>query len=352
MARTVLSDKLASVGARFAEYKGVETAAVFTDAAREFAALRSACGVYDMGWRANLVLTGADRVRWLNGMVTNNIRDLARGHGTYNFMLNAQGHILADMYIYNRGEYLLVATDAFQAQKIAEAFDHFIIMDEVEVTNASEKLTALGVEGPKSREVMARAGIQLGALEPLVVYDTVWQQAGISVVRMPGEQRESYEIWLAPQHAPALWDALVAAGATPVGTEALEIARVVAGVPRYGQDIRERDLPQETEQHQALSFTKGCYLGQEIVERIRSRGAVHRMFTGFAVEGPVTPGTRIQAGGKDVGEITSVAAVPSSNGSRTLALGYIRRESGTPGAEVVVGEAKATVTAVPFGGFE
>ena len=125
--------------------------------------------------------------------------------------------------------------------------------------------------------------------------------------------------------------------------------RIAAGVPRYGQDIRERDLPQETEQHQALDFTKGCYVGQEIVERIRSRGQVHRKFTGFRLAGDAAPGTKLQAEGKDVGELTSVASLPQSNGTRTtLALGYVRRELTLPGKKLQAGDAAVTVAELPF----
>ena len=134
-----------------------------------------------------------------------------------------------------------------------------------------------------------------------------------------------------------------------MGTEALELWRIAAGLPRYGQDIRERDLPQETEQHQALDFSKGCYVGQEIVERIRSRGQVHRKFTGFRLEGAAAPGTKLQAEGKDVGELTSVASLPQSNGSRqTIALGYVRRELTLSGKELKAGETAVTVAELPF----
>jgi folate-binding protein YgfZ len=135
-----------------------------------------------------------------------------------------------------------------------------------------------------------------------------------------------------------------------VGSEALEMQRIVAGVPLYGVDIRERDLPQETEQTRALNFNKGCYVGQEIVERIRSRGNVHRKFTGFVVEGaePVVAGAKIMAGEKEVGEVTSSTTLLLPAGARTLALGYIRREVGVPGREVTVGAAKATVVQLPI----
>ncbi len=134
-----------------------------------------------------------------------------------------------------------------------------------------------------------------------------------------------------------------------MGRDALEIYRVAQGLPRYGQDIRERDLPQETGQQRALNFNKGCYVGQEIVERIRSRGNVHRTFTGFQVHGaPPAPGTKILTQDKDVGEITSSAAVPAHDGNQTIALGYIRREVGVAGKEVQVADSTALVTELPF----
>jgi aminomethyltransferase len=146
-----------------------------------------------------------------------------------------------------------------------------------------------------------------------------------------------------------VYEALVNAGAKPVGTAALELLRIAAGIPRYGVDIRERDLPQETEQERALSFVKGCYVGQEIVERIRSRGQVRRKFTGFDVRGELpAPGSKIQADGKDVGEITSAASLPWPGGDRGVALGYIRREVATPGKLLDAGGSEATVAHLPF----
>ena len=334
--------------AETAEYRGATTAARFGDPQAEFSALREGCGVYDLGYRAKIALTGGDRVRWLNGMVTNNVRDLGPGQGVYAFLLNAQGHILGDLYAYNRGESIIVDTDRAQLEKILATFDHYIIMDDVEVRNLSAELTALGISGPKAHEVLAGAGLTVSEMKALQIQSASWKTIDCTLVRADDPQVPGYEIWLSPTGVKKLWDALTAAGATPVGSEALELQRVVAGVPRYGVDIRERDLPQETEQARALNFNKGCYVGQEIVERIRSRGAVHRMFTGFIADAPVEPGSKVITGEKPVGEITSTARVHLANADRTVALGYIRREVGTPGREVMIGEVNAVVAALPI----
>lgn len=354
MGQTALQARSQGLGAAVADYRGATTAARFSDPQAEFAALHERCGIYDLGYRGKISLSGEDRVRWLNGMVTNNIRDLASGRGVYAFLLNPQGRVLGDLYAYNRGESLLIDTDCSQVEKILATFDHYIIMDDVEIANRSKELTALGIAGPNARAVLKAADISLPELQPLefhtVKCDCDCGCLECTIVRTDDPLVESYEIWLSPEYVKPLWDSLVKAGATPVGAEALELHRIVAGIPRYGVDIRERDLPQETEQARALNFNKGCYIGQEIVERIRSRGAVHRKFSGFVAEGPtsIAPSSKIVAGEKESGEITSAATISLAGESKTVALGYIRRESGTPGREVMIGSVKAIVASLPI----
>ena len=314
----------------------------------EFRELLSGCGVYDLGSRAKISLTGSDRVRWLNGMVTNNIRDLAVGRGVYAFLLNPQGRILGDLYAYNRGDSITVDTDQAQSEKLLATFDHYIIMDDVEVSKFGE-LTAFGIAGPKARQALQVAEFEIPELEALQFVETNWRNIRVTVARGDNASVETYEVWLASDRMTAVRDALIQAGAKPVSANAMELLRVAAGIPRYGQDIRERDLPQETEQQRALNFSKGCYVGQEIVERIRSRGAVHRMFTGFDVQGELPAlGTKIQSDGRDVGEITTTASLPVAGGERRVALGYIRREIGTPGTQLQLGRTQLSVANLPF----
>ncbi len=273
---------------------------------------------------------------------------MAEGRGLYAFLLNPQGRILADLYAYNRGSSLLVDTDQSQVGKVLEIFDHYIIMDDVEVA-IDEKLTAIGVAGPKALEVLRTAGVETPELEPLQYHDSTWRNIQLTIVRGDTPTVESYELWLAPADVKSVWDTLIKTGAKPVGTAALELLRIASGIPRYGQDIREKDLPQETGQQRALHFTKGCYIGQEIVERIRSRADVHRSFTGFEIRGPLpAPGSKIQADGKDVGEITSPASLPVAGGEYPVALGYLRREAALSGKQLQAGGATATVANLPF----
>src|SRR5262249_55013307 len=145
MTRTSLYDKLAASGARFGEYRGAETPVRFTTVESEIQALRSECGLYDLGWQARMVVTGEDRQRWLNGMVTNNIRDLEENRGVYCFLLTPQGRIQGDMHVYHRGDRMLIDTDWSQVQKLKEIFERYIIMDDVEIA-APVSTNAIGLE--------------------------------------------------------------------------------------------------------------------------------------------------------------------------------------------------------------
>jgi folate-binding protein YgfZ len=192
-----------------------------------------------------------------------------------------------------------------------------------------------------------------GAVKPGQVLDGKWEGFGFSLVRDPVEVRNWYELWLAPANVEVFWNALVAAGAAPVGAQALEWQRILLGLPRVGVDTGVRELAQETGQEYALHHTKGCYIGQEIVERIHAQGKVHRRFVGLIVDGEAPArGSKVMAGEKEIGEITSSAEIVVDGVRRCVALGYVRREP-APKNEIrdetlYVGGSKATITAMPI----
>jgi len=282
--------------------------------------------------RAFLRITGSDATRWLNGMVSNSIQALEPGEGNYNFLLNAQGRIQGDATVYRettaeRAEFLL-ATSAGQVETIQKHLDHFIIMDDVELTPAYTDETGLLVVGKLAAEALGKAG--LPAIDPLRLVHADTEHGSVLLLTPAAGKVPVFEL----RGATATIDGIRNALQIPeVSAESLEFLRLLDARPLFGQDIRNtetaRDLPQETAQAHALHFAKGCYLGQEIVERIRSRGQVHRRFTSFRLTGelPATLPAPLNAGGKPAGELTSAALVPLAEGPVLVALGYVRQEA-------------------------
>ena len=304
------------------------------------------CRLDTTGW---IQVTGEDRVRWLNGMATNNVQQLAHGTGAYNFFLNAQGRIQGDGYIFAQPDALLIETQTSQIATLIPYLDHYIIMDDVELKDITGTWTGLSILGPESAELLSRAGLDIAELKPLELRETSWNGGKISVVHAYSPLVPRYEIWADAVAIDALFHALQSSGAALATPESLEALRILEGTPRYGTDIRDRDLPQETNQVRALHFAKGCYLGQEIVERIRSRGNVHRTFQAFRLQGELpTTGTVLEAAGKPAGELTSVAAIPIDGKYLQLSLGYIRREALERNEPITYPDGTATPIAAPF----
>ncbi|MGF7180895.1 YgfZ/GcvT domain-containing protein [Tunturiibacter psychrotolerans] len=283
--------------------------------------------LHNIGW---IRVTGEDRVRWLNGMVTNSIQDLHPGQGTYNFFLSVQGRIQGDATIFASHEDLLMETSSDQLTGLITLLDRFIIMDDVELTDISDKRSGLQVIGPKAAALLHQIGLAADDLDTLSTHTIPWNNAEVTVIHAYGPLVPRYEVWANQTTITKLASALESGGAILCEDESLEWLRILEGTPRIGTDIRDRELPQETNQTRALHFAKGCYLGQEIVERIRSRGNVHRTFTGLRLDGdlPAT-GAPLEADGKQIGELTSVAAIPLPGEPHPihLGLGYIRREA-------------------------
>ena len=272
----------------------------------------------ESGW---IRVTGSDRVRWLNGMTTNSVQALTSGQGAYTFFLNAQGRIQGDAMVWAEADHLLLQTSPTQTEKLIALLDRFIIMDDVELADVSADQHVLQVLGARAEDFLASAGLTPPGTALMRI-----GAADAQIARLPRGLVPRFEI-AAPTHASldAISGQLLEEGLSPLAEGTLEILRILEGTPLFGTDIRDRDLPQETAQTRALHFNKGCYLGQEIVERIRSRGNVHRTFHAFVLSGETpAPGTPLTAEEKPVGELTSITKLP---GGRTVALGYVRREA-------------------------
>jgi len=281
-----------------------------------------------IGW---IRVTGEDRVRWLNGMVTNSIQQLKDGEGNYNFLLSVQGRIQGDATIFAQPDALLMETASSQVPVLMALLDRFIIMDDVEVADVTGTQSGILLVGPQATSLLAQIGFNPEDLEPVAMRTVSWNAGNVTIIHAYSPLVPKFELWTNSENTKKLVDALQTAGATPCETQSMEWLRILEGTPLYGTDIRDRELPQETGQTRALHFAKGCYLGQEIVERIRSRGNVHRTFSAFRLEGDLpAAGSLLEANGKQVGELTSVVAVPlpeNTGGKVQLGLGYVRRDA-------------------------
>jgi folate-binding protein YgfZ len=352
---------------RLCVYRGLLTPRRLDVPERETAALARGAAVHDLGWLKRVAVRGEDRFRWLSGMVTNTVNDLLPNTGAWNLVLNAQGRIQGDLTVWREGEELsphlrnpagsstagdhLLGTPfagesgleleiaADQYEKLMAHLNHFIIMDDVELIPMGEEqageagsATALGLTGPLADEVLERLGLPVIVL-PMTGTRVEWNGLDLRIERGYGALAAHYQLWAPAARLRKLWNALRTAGATPVGAASVEAFRIAEGIPAYGIDIAERDLPQETSQLRALHFNKGCYLGQEIVERIRSRGSVHRHLRALELSGPLpTAGAELtfeDAAGKSAvaGQITSSAELPLPSGKRYFALGMIHAEA-------------------------
>ena len=295
---------------------------------QQLSALLEAAGVASLsniGW---IKVTGEDRVRWLNGMTTNSIQQLKPGEANYNFFLSSQGRIQGDAIALMLENSLLLGTAADRVPALIELLDRFIIMDDVVLSEHPS--FGLLVAGPQAASILATIGIpadDLAALQFTAIDN--WRGQKIAVLHAYSPLVPRFEIWSESSDTIAqLTEVLTGSAASLVDDEAVNHLRILEGTPLYGTDIRDRELPQETSQTRALHFAKGCYLGQEIVERIRSRGNVHRTFHAFQLTGELpSANTILETDGKAIGELTSVAAIPLASAPVQFALGYIRREA-------------------------
>ena len=282
-------------------------------------ALRSSAAWLDLSARGKIKLTGEDRARLLHAMTTNHIQQLTPGTGCYAFFLNDKGRILSDANILCRPDHFLLDLEPEAREKIYQHLDHFIIADDVTLEDATAELATIAVEGPKAAELLQAAGAPI----PETEYSTIEWGSRV-VARLNSTGSLGFFIFAPSGEKSELVAQIEAAGAVAADAEAFRVVRLENGKPRYGEDISERFLAQEANQPHALHFSKGCYLGQEIVERVRSRGQIHRVLKPLVLDTktPPEPGAKLQTGDTNVAEITSAAYSPALD--KVVALAYVR----------------------------
>ena len=329
MLETALHAHLAARGATHADDRGVLLPRQFGDAAGEYRALREGAALVDLGFRTVLHARGADRVTFLQGMLSNDVAALRPGDGCPALLLTIQGRVVADVRVAATDDALLLDVDVRAREAFVEALERLIVADDVELVTPETRVALVGVEGPDAERLVGRP------LAPYAHAETDVTGIAVRAVRASEVHGSGVVFHVAAERAPALWDALVARGARPCGMDALEGRRVEVGVPRVGLDMDLGTLALEVPVDEALSATKGCYLGQEVVARGTARGHVNRKLTGLLIDGPVPPGgVPLVREGKEAGRLTTVAwafgaGVPA-------ALGFVRREHWEPGTELRV----------------
>lgn len=340
-------------GATLAEYFGCLLPARFTETRDEYRFARESAGVADKNYRAFFNFRGPDRVRYLNAVLTNDIRDLQPGQGATSLLLNPQGHILAELDTYAMADRMLAVTHAMNRERAAATLDKFIIMDDVTLTDVTDHLGAISMEGPATPEIVAGLGGPPVELLPELAHAET-QIAGIAcmMVRRTHGGVPGVEFIVEREALPRLWTALVEAararGGGPIGYEALNTLRLEAGIPWFGYDFDETVIPHEAGlENSHISYTKGCYTGQEIVERVRSRGHVNRRrvevtFTGENVPAAKTP---LLAGDAEVGYVTRAGF--SFALGRPIGMAYLRREHNSVGSRVAWTGGEAEVIELP-----
>jgi glycine cleavage system T protein len=351
-----LSNFHESNGARFVERDGWLLPAHFGNSVAEYAAVRSAVGFIDLSHRALLQLTGADRVSFLQGMVSNDVKALQPGEGQYAAVLNQQGKVLGDARILCSEKSLYLDIWEMIKDKIAEHLNRYLVADEVEIADRTNEYGIISLQGPQAEACLRRLVGQAELPGRMAEHRMVnIDGAQVCVVRASTTGATGYDLIIPRSHFKNIAQQLTEAGkqfsGTWVGEEAHNILRVEAGIPLYCVDFTEDNLLLEVGLDHAVSFTKGCYLGQEVVERIRSRGHVNKKLVGLILEGrdPASRGDVVFAG-KPVGTITSSVHSPALG--KPIAFGYVHKDHWGPDTRLTVSHdgvsLNATVTALPF----
>jgi folate-binding protein YgfZ len=340
MIETPLLEMHRAAGATMGEYFGTLLPSNFGNFNAEYTALSESVALLDTNFRALFSFTGPDRQRYLNAILTSNERDLKPGLGAVGLLLNPQGHILAEIETFALEESILTSSHAMVRERTFATLNKFIIMDDVTLEDVTLSTATLDLAGPRTGALVAGLGVKNFDELPILAHEEFSvEKISCRVVRRNFAGGAAATLIVDRRHLAALWNALAprvrALGGVPAGMEGLNSVRLEAGVAWFGHDYDDKQIPHEAGlEHSHISYEKGCYTGQEIVERVRSRGHVNRRLTELQFMAAHAPaiGTKLLHEGNEAGTITSTAFSPRIG--NPIGLGYVRREHAAIGTRL------------------
>jgi folate-binding protein YgfZ len=340
-----------SLGARFSELNGAPIVADYGDWLAEYKAMHESAAVLELSFRGRICLIGNDRVRFLHGQITNDVKRLRPGEGCYSALTTAKGRMESDLNVFNLPDELLLDFEPGLTERISQRLERFIVADDVQIVDAAPHYGLLTVQGPRAMQVVKAVGLGGNGIweKPRAIVKISDATLGdIYLANQPRVSQSGFDIFVPSQSLGAVADKLIAAakeaGGRACGWTAFETARIEAGVPRFGMDMDETNLPMECGiESSAMSFNKGCYIGQEVLNRVHTIGHVTKELRGLRLADDLKTlprkGDKLSHNGKEMGYVTSVVKSPTLNAN--IALGYVRREANQIGMELALQTADA-----------
>jgi folate-binding protein YgfZ len=321
-----------------------------------YEAARRRSALVDRSDRGRIVVSGSDRRSYLQGLLTNDIAALDAGHGCYAAYLTAQGRMIADLHVYELGDAILLTVAGDVKDTVLTRLDQFLFAEDVQLGDVTSTFAQIAVVGPAAARTIGNVISGATAESLTAMPDHGNRRAEFAggtaiVTRVADTGEPGFDLFVERSRGAELEGALAAAGATRLDAATADAIRIEAGVPVFHRDMDEETIPLEAGiESQAISFTKGCYVGQEVIIRVlhRGHGRVVRKLVGLVLDGPDAPsaGAAIQAGEREIGRITSATLSPAMQ--KPIALGYVHREFVEPGTKVAVGGHAAEITKLPF----
>jgi folate-binding protein YgfZ len=337
---TPLLEKHRATDAQIAEFYGCALPQRFSEFEREYWAAKRTVSVFDTNWQAIVFLTGPDRVSYLHAISSQDIRGLRTGRGTLAVLLNPQGRILAELEVYALPDSLLVLSHAAFRERTVATLRKYVIGSQVQIDDQTDRLGSLALAGPRALETLAEVwGVALNGAPDMSLVESSIDGAPCYWLKRSPFSEPGAQLITGRETLPVVWDKLLPAvrarGGEPIGMDALNTLRLEAGIPWFPADFNDAMIPHEAAiEGTHIAFNKGCYTGQEIVERVRSRGHVNRkrVRLRFSTATPPPPGTKLRASGTEVGSITSAGFSPQTG--TAIGMGYLRREQFAVGSSV------------------